>query len=206
MFLTCNMTLLSKAITTLKTGEEPLTNDNKTLNFKLIDFWRWSVSDILSNATRGRFAEFIIATSTNIDIAKTVRDEWGPYDLITTEGIKLEVKSAAYLQSWEQKILSKISFSTKLTYNWDDKENKRSLIAQRQADIYVFCLLKHGDKQTINPLNLSHWEFYVLATKQLNDYTRSQHSITLNSLKKLTRAICYDQIDAEIKNKHLLNI
>lgn len=189
----------------LKTGEEPLINNEKYLGFKLIDFWRWSVSDILSNATRGRLAEFIIATATNIDVT-SVRDEWGPYDLITSNNVKLEIKSAAYLQSWEQKMLSKISFSTKLTYGWDDKENRRSLIPQRQADVYVFCLLKHSDKQTINPLDLSQWEFYVLATRQLNDYTRSQHSITLNSLKRLTQAIDYDQIEREIKTKYLLNI
>jgi hypothetical protein len=77
-----------------------------------LDFWRRSASDILSNATRGRLAEFLVATATGIDI-KTVRDEWGAYDLLTPEGIKLEIKSAAYLQSWYQKVRSIIRLTVK---------------------------------------------------------------------------------------------
>lgn len=189
----------------IKTGDEPLTFHDESLNFKLLDFWRWSVSDILSNATRGRLAEFIIATATNIDI-KQVRDEWGPYDLLTPNGIKLEIKSAAYLQSWQQSIYSTISFSTKLARHWDYLTNKRADIPQRHADVYVFCLLKHEDKLTVNPLNLNHWDFYVLATHELNNYTRSQHSITLKSLQKLTSAIKYNEIDEMVKLKNKLNV
>jgi hypothetical protein len=103
---------LDKIEATIKTGQEQLTFENTILKFSLLDFWRWSVSDILSNATRGRFAEFIVATATQIDITKS-RDEWSPFDLETNEGIKLEIKSAAYIQSWFQRTLSKISFSTK---------------------------------------------------------------------------------------------
>jgi len=91
---------------TIKTGNEKLTFKNKTLDFSLLDFWCWSVSDILSNATRGIFAEFVVATAAKINLNE-VRDEWGAFDLITTEGIKIEVKSSAYLQTWFQKALSK---------------------------------------------------------------------------------------------------
>lgn len=174
------------------------------MNFSLLDFWRWSVSDILSNATRGRFAEFIVATATDIDICK-LRDEWSAFDLETPEGIKLEIKSAAYLQSWFQRALSKISFSTRAALYWDSLTNKQSDIKKRHADVYVFCLLHHHNKQTVDPLNLDQWEFYVLATKQLNSYTRSQHSITLKSLQGLTQPVCYDKLDSEIKLKHALN-
>ncbi len=61
----------------IKNGDEPLTFQDKNLNYQLLDFWQWSVSDILSNGTRGRLAEFIVATATNIDI-KQVRDVEGP--------------------------------------------------------------------------------------------------------------------------------
>ena len=146
----------------------------------MLDFWKWSVSDVLSNATRGRLAEFKVAMATNIDIS-IARNEWSPYDLVTPNGIKLEIKSAAYLQSWYQKALSGISFSIKKARHWDSAINKISLIPQRHADVYVFCILKHQDKKSVDPLNLDHWEFYVLATTELNSYTRSRHSITLNS-------------------------
>lgn len=188
----------------IKSGQEKLTYNNKALDFSLLDFWRWSVSDILSNATRGRFAEFIVATATNIDKTK-VRDEWAAYDLETPDGIKLEIKSAAYVQSWFQRTLSKISFSTKAASYWDSLTNKQSSEKKRFADIYVFCLLNHENKLTVDPLNMNHWEFYVMATKELNEYTRSQHSITLKSLQRLTNCVSYDQLHEAIKEKNKLN-
>ena len=191
---------LNKIAPTLKTGKEILVYKTQTLQFSLLDFWRWSVSDILSNATRGRFAEFIVATAVNVNIQK-VREEWGPFDLETPDKIKIEVKSAAFLQSWDQLELSRITFSTKLSKPWDWEIDKRSTIAVRSADVYVFCLLHHSDKLTVDPLNLDQWEFYVLATSELNNYERSQHSITLKSLKGLTQAIPYDRIDEEVKGK-----
>lgn len=199
------LTPLDKVQAVFKSGQERLSYNNHPLKFTLLDFWRWSVSDILSNATRGRFAEFIVATATNIDITE-VRDEWGAYDLVTPGGIKLEIKSAAYLQSWFQRSFSTISFSIKCARYWDSITNLQLATPKRHADVYVFCLLKHEDKLTIDPLNLDHWEFYVLATEQLNNYTRSQHSITLNSLKRLTNSISYDQLDEEIIIKNSLNV
>jgi hypothetical protein len=69
---------------------------------------------------------------------------------------------------------------------------------QRMADAYVFCLLKHQDKNTLDPLNLDQWEFYVLPTKELNSYMRSDSSITLHSLKILCEAIPYSQLREKI--------
>ena len=50
-----------------KTGKESLTDNGKNTNYNLFDFWRWSVSDILSNATRGRFAEFVVGTAVGLN-------------------------------------------------------------------------------------------------------------------------------------------
>ena len=198
------MESLDRREATLKTGQERLVYHDKTLDFSLLDFWRWSVSDILSNATRGRFAEFIVATAAKVDLKK-IRDEWGAFDLETPDRIKIEVKSAAYVQTWFQRKLSIISFSTKAALYWDSLTSQQSEIASRSADVYVFCLLHHTNKQTCDPLNLDHWTFYVLATQELNNYTRSQHSITLKSLQRLTDAIEYDKLNEVIKSKNALN-
>jgi len=53
-----------------KTGLEKLTFQGNELEYNLLDFWRWSVSDILSNATRGRFAEFIVGTAIGLNPKK----------------------------------------------------------------------------------------------------------------------------------------
>lgn len=190
--------------TNIKSGSELLIHNKKTLGFSLLDFWRWSVSDILSNATRGRYAEFVVGSATNVNM-NIIRDEWSSYDLVTPEGIKLEIKSAAYLQSWFQKDLSKISFRTKPALYWDSSTGEQSKEKNRHADVYVFCLLNHKEKRTVDPLNMDQWEFYILATKELNNYTRSQYSITLNSLRQLTDAVSYDMIYDIVKEKNKLN-
>jgi hypothetical protein len=188
-----------------KTGQEQLIYNGKPLGFSLIDFWRWSNSDILANTIRGAFAQFIVATATNIDLT-ILRVECSAYDLKTPEGINLEIKSAAYIQSWFQRKLSIISFSTKPALHWEPLTNVQGKIKKRHANVYVFCLLHHIDKSTIDLLDMNQWEFYVLATEELNNYKRSQHSITLNSLKGLTPAIPYEQLRESIIEKNKLNV
>ena len=57
--------------------------------------------------------------------------------------------------------------------------------AWRHADVYVFALLLHQDKAAIDLLNLAQWEFWAVPTAALDSRTRSQHSITLKSLREL---------------------
>ena len=79
------------------------------------------------------------------------------WDLTTTDGVRIEVKSAAYLQSWGQKGFSRISFNTPKTLAWDPDGGGYADIAQRQAQVYVFALLSHTDRATVNPLDLRQW-------------------------------------------------
>ncbi len=180
-----------------KTGDEYLTNNGEKTKYNLLKFWSWSVSDILSNATRGRFAEFVVGTAVGLD-PEDLRDEWDAYDLITNNGIKIEVKSAAYIQTWNQKKESAISFSIKPTKFWNSETFIEDPEPRRHADLYVFCHLKHRDQATIDPLKMEQWDFYVLPTFKLNQYERSQSSITLNSLIKLTNSISYSELNTEI--------
>jgi len=168
--------------TILKTGKESFIFDSNELPINVLSFWQWSTSELLGNALRGILAEFIVASA--IGVLDSPREEWDAYDLMTKDGLKIEVKSSAYLQSWKQKELSKISFGIQPTVVWTDN-NTRSQHSKRQADVYVFCLLAHKDKATVNPLDLSQWEFYVLDTKVLNDKNPLQKKITLPSLLRL---------------------
>jgi hypothetical protein len=172
---------LPQIIKQSRTGAEPLHSDGQNLGVSVIDFWRWSASDLLSNATRGRFAEFVVARALDIPLDE-VRDEWGAYDLLGPEGIRVEVKSAAYIQSWHQSKPSIISFRVPKTRAWNAETNVQEIEARRQADVYVFALLAHSDQATIDPLNVSQWHFFVLPTVVLDSRTRSQHSITLPTL------------------------
>ena len=150
-------------------------------------------------------AEFIVARSLGIP-PHSVRDEWGAFDLITPEGLKVEVKSAAFIQSWNQRELSKISFRTPKTREWNPDTNLQAQVSNRQADVYVFALLAHKDKSTIDPLNVKQWQFYVLATSVLDGRTRSQHSITLKTLETLSTPVDYfglpDRIRRTVERSH----
>ena len=177
-----------------RTGEESIHCDGKSLGFKVLDFWRWSASDLVSNATRGVLAEFIVANALGVSL-DGVRDEWGAYDLKTPEDITVEVKSAAYVQSWAQQKLSSISFRVRPTLGWSADTNVFEKDARRQARVYVFAVLAHQDKPSVDPLNVAQWRFFVLPTSVLDARTRSQDSITLRSLETLAGpGLRYDEL------------
>ena len=92
-----------------------------------------NVSDLLNNATCGRFAEFVVWTSIGLK-PENLRGEWGAYDLTTENRIKIEVKSAAYIQSWNQKKYSTISFSIKSARYWNAGTNIQHGSPKRYAN------------------------------------------------------------------------
>ncbi len=166
-----------------RTGSEEFLIRGESAGFNLLSFWQWSSSDIVGNALRGVLAEYIVTTSVGDNCA--VRTEWDAYDVKTSSGVCVEVKSGAYLQRWKQERLSAIQFSVRPTYGWDSESNTISDTQARQADVYVFCVLAHKDKATVNPLNLDQWEFYCIATETLNQKLGRQKTLGLNSLLRL---------------------
>ncbi len=181
---------------TRKSGDEPFISDEKNLDISISDFWQWSSSDITGNALRGILAEFIVASA--LEINRDVRIEWDAYDL-TFDDIKIEIKSAAYIQTWEQNDYSKINFNIAPTRTWSDEANSRIDEIKRQSDIYVFCLLSHRDQSTLNPLNIDQWEFYLLPTAYLDKYLPLQKTITFSSLLHLQPTKCnYNDLKSTI--------
>ena len=200
-----NMNDLNKIEISKRSAEEKFRDGSNNLDFNLLSFWQWSSSDIVSNSTRGILAEYIVGKALECIKDDDIRDEWGAYDLITQGGLRIEVKSAAYVQSWQQSGLSKISFKVPKTFGWDKETNKFDKEKKRQADVYVFALLSHKDKKTVNPLDISQWEFFVLPTKVLDERERSQHSITLLSLKKLTDSVSFFELGQAV-DKAKMNV
>src|SRR6266852_730261 len=101
-----------------KTGAEPFRTGGIGLGFTLLDFWQWAASDLVGNTTRGRLAEFIVARALGLGITD-LRNEWESFDLVTPSNLKVEVKSAAYIQSWFQKSHSNICFVVSTRRGWD---------------------------------------------------------------------------------------
>jgi hypothetical protein len=61
---------------------------------------------------------------------------------------------------------------------------------KRNSDIYIFCILDHKDKQTVDPLNLDQWKFYLLETSKLDEKLKNQKTLTLSGLLKLNPLAC----------------
>ena len=50
----------------------------------------WAYSDIVGNTERGKLAEFIVAMA--LGITESISVAWNKYDLLSKEGIRIEVK------------------------------------------------------------------------------------------------------------------
>jgi hypothetical protein len=81
--------------------------------------------------------------------------------------------------------LSPISFGIQPTIGWDGSTNEYSTERKRQADVYVFAVLKHRDKQTLDPLNVQQWDFYVLPTSTLDARVADPRTLSLSRLLAL---------------------
>ena len=173
------------------TGNERFLYNGIPINRLLLDFWSWQSSELLSNTLRGALAEYIVATALDID-SENSRVNWYEYDLLYG-GCRIEVKSSAYLQSWERDGFSRISFniypSRPVTASvWDDDD------ISRHSDVYVFCLFKSRDRELADPMMLEQWDFswfvqqiltVFSATRKLPQYQPFVRSHTLNATTKI---------------------
>ena len=75
---------------------------------KVVDFWRFALSNLRMNNARGYLAEFLVAKAVG---STGLRIEWDPYDVLAPDGTTIEVKTSAYLQAWDQYKLSTIQFT-----------------------------------------------------------------------------------------------
>ncbi len=192
-------------------GERKFSNGTE-----LKDFWSWAYSDMLSNAQRGILAEYIVAMA--LGCTDTIRTEWGTYDLETTDGIKVEVKSSAYIQSWKQKRPSEIKFSIPKTKACiDEYQNKYEAEAKRHADVYVFCLFNPNEadyldnqKGIVNNMLLSlwNWGFYVVPTQRIDAMLPHAKTLSMSRLEKLVgkeQPISFNELEQAVHEACLRN-
>jgi hypothetical protein len=179
-------------------GDEAFHASGRLLGFDVLGFWRWSASDLASNTLRGRLAEYLVAQA--LDLTAECRLEWDACDLRAPDGLTVEVKSAAYVQSWAQVRLSRIVFGIQPSLGWDAVTNTFSPERRRAADVYVFCLLHHADAATLDPLDLDQWRFYVLPTAVLDKERPHQKTISLSTLLALSPVECsYDALGDAVR-------
>ncbi len=164
-------------------GAEPFHLAGESSVGSVLDFWQWACSDLVTNTFRGWLAEYIVTRA--LDVPDGVRHDWLPYDLTDENGIKIEVKTSGYVQSWHQAKLSTPRFDIARKRGWDPDTDTLTEVPERHSDVYVFCLLKHREQATLDPLDLGQWEFYVLSTHLINQELGSQKSLGVITLRNL---------------------
>lgn len=58
--------------------------------------------------------------------------------------------------------------------------------------------MKEQDIDTLDPLNVSHWEFYIVPTTILDERFPTQKTISLSSLSKIAKPVRYCEIKPKI--------
>ncbi len=151
------------------------------------DFWAWAYSNILTNITRGLFAEFLVGTA--LGAVEGMRTEWDSFDLLY-KGTKIEVKSSAYLQSWPQEKPSAIGWSISPS-TW--QQDERTTDQEPPADCYVFCVYcEKKDRSPAKVLDLTEWEFYVVPITVITEELSGQKTVVHNRIKSLTDPVPYE--------------
>lgn len=177
------------------TRHSPSTSLEGLGGLTLGDFWSWAYSDLLSNVNRSRFAEFLVASA--LGLLESPRIEWDAVDLrYHDKGI--EVKSAAYLQSWQQKGPSKIGFDIGKKRALDAASNAYVLEPDRPAACYVFCLYAEEDPARANILDVDAWLFFVLPTERIDREFGDQKTVAISRIRSLCHPVGYYQLAERI--------
>ena len=90
---------------TKKTGLESFVNHESTSKFNLLEFWRWSYSNIMFNTIRGDLGEYMVYRAIEDALDKdfyAIRRDGDVCDF-QIGNIWIEVKTASYIQAWNQK-------------------------------------------------------------------------------------------------------
>lgn len=149
------------------------------------DFWAWAYSDILTNVRRGMFAEFLVGSALGV-VDRVPPAGWEDFDLLYGNK-KIEVKSSAYVQSWDQARPSVPSFGIAEQGVWDETVNDWRPERRRASDCYVFCLYSEKeDRSVARVLNTNKWDYYVVPTRQINEALGDQKTVRLSSIESMT--------------------
>ena len=187
------------------TGVEHIHDERGKNVVTIQDFWMWAYSNLTDNTQRGAYAEYLVSVA--LGAKATTRKDWGPYDVLTPNGIRVEVKASAYIQAWKQSKLSKIIFGIPQTHKYDFDADAFNYDAEiiRQSDVYVFCVEKCKNTDELNERDLSQWDFYVISTAQINKTLGKQKTVSLSTLLKIgARKVSFCDLNAAVLEAYRL--
>lgn len=169
------------------------------------DFWRWAYSDLCDDDIKGSFAEWLVGLI--LDIPMTRRITWAKSDLVTREGIRVEVKSSAWWQSWRllnadgtpnvaAKPCPEIRFARMKSRDPEQygvgKGNDSAIVPGFHSDFYVFAIENELNPEKWDARDLRQWLFYMLDRAELEK--NGWASISLRYLREHYQAMTASEL------------
>ena len=162
---------------------------------------------LINNVYRGDYVEEMILSALGEQWKPF--GGWGGWDLERDDGIRLEVKQSAALQSWHAAASagkpSRSSFDIAprggyYTDSTDAGRWKKVDIPVRSADIYIFAWHPENARDIADHCRAEQWEFYVVRESKLPpkpQKTKTQKR-SISTVKKLAAAVTYDELAAKV--------
>jgi hypothetical protein len=182
----------------------------------IMDFWRWAFSDLLEDTLKGHYAEWLVSQLLGLPTPHGGRPGYGNSDLRSATGLRIEVKSSAYWQSWKLRNEDGTPKSATEIERWRPTPDRPITFSRLRArdtvdrtdtrvgcksDLYAFCFQSETDPARWDALDLRQWEFYLLTRAQVESL-----NVSSLSLKRL-RSLCPPLTAREFQNagRQLLN-
>ncbi len=183
-----------------KSGDEPFRARTGNLGPTLLDFWRWSASDLLDDWTRPALAAYIVSCALGLPASFRPQEGAAGY-LLHSQGLKIEVTSACYpCLDRDEEAAAEVRFPIRVSRAGEAGASAAAVNLQRRADVYVFCLLVPLDEELVDPLDVSQWEFYVAASAVLDAQFPLGKSIRLQGLQELgVAAVGYEELPGSVQ-------
>lgn len=169
----------------LLSGIEPFTQNGEPIGLSVVDFWSFQFSNILHNPDE--IAEFLVAKALG-QTEPYNKSSWTLFDILYRDK-RIEVKQTAYYHPFnEPGKLSHVRRFGIQQVKEDDGE------CRRQNDIYIFCLLNGENEESAWPLEISHWEFYIVPTVSINEAFGDQKTVSLSRIREIANPVVYTEL------------
>jgi hypothetical protein len=164
------------------------------INASLLDFWKWAFADLCDDDIKGIFAEWLVLQLLRIPGHRRV--SWANSDIVTPDGVRIEVKASSYWQSWKlldefgaprTSPLHPISAKTQVAFAGLRARDAvaapdSSIAPDFKSHLYVFALQRETNPELWNAMDLTQWEFYTLPEIRLRQL--GGRSVSLKTLRR----------------------
>jgi hypothetical protein len=145
---------------------------------------------VIQNNLRGLWVELMVLELLGSDWRHAGND-WAAWDLERNDGLRVEVKQSARVQSWGRSAgLPRFSIAPAKGHYPDGQGYVPNLSGNRLANLYIFAW-HDGDDQRL----ASQWEFCVVEADRL---PRSQKSIGWNAILRLAQPVKASDLAGEL--------